>query len=535
MNTSNTITTLNQENTANQIKSGLTLEGKEKRLRHFGFFSIGSLLYALFYTFCLYKNSSGITYPFFIGGTLFYFFLSLKKLGISAKKDSLFYMVALMLLGISTFLTDDGNIHFMNKMGIFVLTFSMMIHNFFRDDDWNLSKYLSAIAQTVFGSFSVLNRPFSDFNLYLKEKRKSNTQDDEDNSKGKYILYGLLISVPVLIVIIFLLGSADMVFAALIEKMFESISLPQNLISICFSIIFAFLASYCVITYLVNHSIKEQVDDKRVGEPILAITISSLLSIIYVIFSGIQILYLFMGNMQLPQQYTYAEYARQGFFQLLFVCILNLAFVLIGLNYFKENRILKGILTVISLCTYVMIASSAMRMLMYIKYYYLTFLRIFVLWSLFVIFLLMTGVLISIYKNSFPLFRYCMIVVTVLYIALSFSRPDYFIAKCNTDYMLTGKKSSFFDTGTRYSDTDYLKNLSADAAPVLLSPGKLESYSNLKEAGVEPYDYLGNTWDYLYVNKMVKKTENMTARSFNVSRYYAGYLMEKYTPVSSSH
>ncbi len=32
---------------------------------HFSFFGIGSLLYAIFYTFCLYKNASGITYPFF--------------------------------------------------------------------------------------------------------------------------------------------------------------------------------------------------------------------------------------------------------------------------------------------------------------------------------------------------------------------------------------------------------------------------------------------------------------------------------------
>lgn len=30
---------------------------------------IGSLLYALLYTICLYHNPSGISYPFYIGGT----------------------------------------------------------------------------------------------------------------------------------------------------------------------------------------------------------------------------------------------------------------------------------------------------------------------------------------------------------------------------------------------------------------------------------------------------------------------------------
>ena len=176
---------------------------------------------------------------------------------------------------------------------------------------------------------------------------------------------------------------------------------------------------------------KENVPDKRTGEPMLAITVTSVLSIIYLIFSGIQIVYLFFGNMELPYHYTYAEYAREGFFQLLFVCLMNLALVLICLGRFKENKILKTILTVISLCTYIMIASSAMRMIMYIRCYALTFLRIFVLWSLAVIFLLMTGVVISIYKERFPLFKYSMVLVTVLYLGLSFSHPDYWIAKYN--------------------------------------------------------------------------------------------------------
>ena len=59
-----------------------------------------------------------------------------------------------------------------------------------------------------------------------------------------------------------------------------------------------------------------------------------------------------------------------------------------------------------SLCTFIMIASSVMRMIIYIRYYYLTFLRIFVLWMLAVLFVMFIGVLINIYRESFPLFRY---------------------------------------------------------------------------------------------------------------------------------
>ena len=43
---------------------------------NFSFFGIGSLLYGIFYAFCLYHNTSGITYPFFVIGTLCYFFFT---------------------------------------------------------------------------------------------------------------------------------------------------------------------------------------------------------------------------------------------------------------------------------------------------------------------------------------------------------------------------------------------------------------------------------------------------------------------------
>ena len=53
-----------------------------------------------------------------------------------------------------------------------------------------------------------------------------------------------------------------------------------------------------------------------------------------------------------------------------------------SLLLFRESKILKAILTIMSLCTFVMIASSAVRMIIYIRYYYLTYLRILVLWAL---------------------------------------------------------------------------------------------------------------------------------------------------------
>lgn len=505
-----------------------SLQEMEKRIGHFCCFGIGSLIYAVFYTFCLYRNPSGITFPFFIGGTLFYFLLFLKKSGISAKKDTIFYVTALMLLGISNFCTDDGSILFWNGVVIFVLFFCFMIHSLYDDESWDLSQYLSAVVRTVFGAVGSVGRPFSDLGLYLKFRKESRGLKD---GKGRYIVFGLLLCIPLLMVVLFLLGSADMVFASLMEDVMKNIRIPDHLFGVFFTLAFAFFASYCVIAYLAKRSIPAESADRRTGEPVLAITVTFLLSAVYVIFSGIQIVFLFFGKTELPDGRTYAEYARQGFFQLLFVCVINLSLVLICLKRFEESRVLKILLTLISLCTYVMIASSAMRMILYMKYYYLTFLRIFVLWALAVIFLLMTGVLVNIYRARFPLFRYGVLTVTVLYIALSFSHPDYLIARVNTSYMLTGVKSEFFENTGRYPDVDYLKNLSADAAPVLLALDRTDFFENslrLTEDGNDVW------WFSQYASGIKEKYENMNARCFNLSRFRAGRLLKKAGSVNRS-
>lgn len=500
----------------------LSKEEKEKRIRHFHLFSMTSVIYALFYTFCLYKNASGITYPFFTGGTLFCFFLSLKKLGISAKKDSVFYAASILLLGISTFCTDNGNIISMNKAGIFVLFFVLMIHNFYEDTQWNFSKYMKSIFQTIFGSISVIGRPISDFSLFMKARKK---EKENKQTYGQYILIGILISIPLLFVVMLLLCSADMVFASIVDDIFSSLKIPQNFFSICWSVLFSFFASYCIIAYLVKRTIKEEIVDKRTGEPVLAITVTSMLSVIYLLFCAVQIIYLFTGSMELPIGYSYAAYAREGFFQLLFICFLNLCIVLICLGRFKEHKVLKAIMTIISLCTYIMIASSALRMLMYIKSYNLTFLRIFVLWSLAVIFFLMSGILINIYKERFPLFKYCMVVVTVFYIALSFSHPDYFIAKYNISQILSNPDAQH--------DTRYLTYLSADAAPAILEEETLFQLIDVladKEANSTSHQtanrYAADSWMNEYAIKIslhnqLIEIKGSKVRTFNLSRFIA--------------
>lgn len=493
---------------------------------NFQIFGVASFLYACLYAFCMYRNGSGVTYPFFVAGSLWFICYCFSKLKISLKKGSAFYMISMMLLAAATFCTDDGRIIALNKLGIFLLVVSFLLSTLYDTGKWKLGKYLGAICQTVFMAFGELPRPFEDAHWYTKNKMKSK------NGKVLYVVLGLVIALPIFMVVIPLLVSADAVFRDMTEKLLEHLRLG-NILLVLFMWAFMFLASYCILSYLCKRAIRPDVTDGRRGEPMIAITIATLLTLLYLVFSVIQIVYLFMGNMTLPSGYTYAEYAREGFFQLLAVSILNLIFVLVGLSCFKESKVLKGILTVMSLCTYIMIASSAMRMIIYIRWYYLTFLRIFVLWSLAVLFLLFTGIIISIIKESFPLFRYSMAVVTLCYMVLAFSHPDYWIAKVNvasTDLMT---RSAFFE-GDPYDDYRFLSRLNADAAPVLIdlmaeTGYDLDAYyweepsDKAYELGVKSREQDG--FGYYYLEHLKARNARNGIRTFNVSRFLSEFLI----------
>ncbi len=151
--------------------------------------------------------------------------------------------------------------------------------------------------------------------------------------------------------------------------------------------------------------------------------------VMYMVFSGIQIVSLFLGR--LPQGYTYSSYARRGFFELVFVCIFNIMLVLCTLAYFESSRLLRALLTIICGCTYIMTVSSAYRMLLYIASYHLTFLRMLVLWGLVMIAIVMTGVLVYTYNQRMSLFRFVLVTLTVGWLCFSAAHPDYWIAAYN--------------------------------------------------------------------------------------------------------
>lgn len=459
-----------------------------------------SILYTIVYTLCIYKNTSGVTMPLWIGATIVYACYGVFMTGKMIKKESAFLIAVMLLLGVSTFMTGNMWIIGLNYIGFFILLVCFLLNNLKEEIHWDVFNYVAEFFCSIFGAIASLVTPFIDGNAFLKTKQK------KENSKMKYVIFGICIAIPCLLFLGVILMSADMIFANLMEKLFRNIRMPEKVVSIGFMLLFGFFSSYCGLRYLIREKENRPREETQKGEPVLAITVTGLIAVLYLIFCGIQILYLFIGNMKLPRFVTYAEYARTGFFQLLFVCILNLVVVLSVERFFWKNRWLDVVLLVISGCTMIMTASSAWRMVLYIGAYHLTFLRIAVLVALFAIALLMVGVMVYIVRPAFPLLRYGVVIVSVLYLGFAFSHVDYFIASYNLAKM---------EQSQNIEDYMYIASLSTDAAPAIADYLK-ENPSGRIEAEEGPYN-----WKVNYRIQSGSSDYHATPRNFNVSRYIA--------------
>lgn len=508
---------------APKIQEQQISEEQKEGAARFKMLSAGCFFYALLYTFCLYQNKSGITYPFLIGGTLYFFFCYSKRFGATAVKDKSFLTGAMLLTGILNCTTDSGVLVFFNRMLIVFLMGVLILESYHDSIGWKPGTWGKALMHLLFGTVSQSYRPFEDgyWNYRLAERRKEATP--EMRERKRRLLYGALgvgLSIPVLFVLVILLGSADALFYELICDVWDTLfswSLPEFLTSGDFGGILWMLACslvgmYALLTYSGKRSYIENAVKTTVIEwdSFIAIAFLSLITVVYCLFCGIQIFGLFLGWMTLPEGYTYASYARQGFFQLLFVCMFNICLVLFGTAFFRKNKGLQVLLTLISACTYIMVASSAYRMLLYINSYQLTFLRVLVLWALLMIAVLLVGVIRYIWCQNFGLFRFMLVTVVIGYLAFAAAHPDYWIAKYNISQFVQGEETDLW----------YLtRNLSTDAAPAVLELQK-DEYPQERKAQVKGALIK-------YEERIEEKTSDMHIRNWNVSRGLAQSLWKK--------
>ena len=169
-------------------------------------------------------------------------------------------------------------------------------------------------------------------------------------------------------------------------------------------------------------------------------TILTITNVVYVIFTGIQGIYLYsylFSDMALNANLNLAEYARQGFFQLMFITVINFAIILLTNENQKKqetkNTYTKWMNVLMCIFTIVIAISAFMRMRLYESEFGYTFLRLMVYVILVTEIIAILPTIYYILRGKINLLKSYFIICLTMYIIINFVNIDYVIAKNNID------------------------------------------------------------------------------------------------------
>ena len=214
----------------------------------------------------------------------------------------------------------------------------------------------------------------------------------EKTNKILNAVFGIIVGIVFSIVILLLLMSADDYFNKFVSKAFISINLDFSKI-MQFVIFFIIIFSIGVNLIRNRYIVMKENKIRKIDHTII-ISMLSVINLVFVLFLISEISKLCGNFLQIPKGYIYSSYAREGFFQLLFVTIINFSIILYLIyktNVIKENKIIRNLVLILISFSVLLIFNSYYRMFLYIDKFGFTNLRLQV-----ILFLLMELILFGI-------------------------------------------------------------------------------------------------------------------------------------------
>ena len=468
------------------------------------------MLLAIWNIVLFFDNALGVSVVLFIVPLLGFMYYVLKKNKKINNKKGLLYMIPITLLSITYMLFDNELFSVLNVFAIPVLITFMYIYTV--NPTYRIGNIIKNVFRLLLFPYKFVARLYRVTIIRLKEIFRM-------TDKSTRVLKMLLIVIPITVVIIALLSSADMIFgnifSVFLDKLLDILRLEffDNLLGRITMFIIVFFVIGCTVMYLTYDYNKEEDNKKSNNKNRDLLTIKSLttvLNIIYIVFGYIQIKSLLLHSVS--SGINYAEYARQGFFELMVVSIINITLILITRKYetknnIKEYRYVKVMNVLMVFLTIIIIASSFIRMHMYEAAFGYTTLRLLVFVTLITEAILMIPTVMYIFNSKVNIVKSYMIITLCAYIACNFMNMDYLIARRNVNRYYSVKDI----------DIDYLMNYNADNVPVII-----ELYNKDIEE-----DLSLDINDYLYSLKYTYTGHENEIFGFNLSRNKAKKLLEK--------
>ncbi len=479
------------------------MKEKKKRMISLG---IGALVFAVWLVILFFEKAIGLSMLLFVVPFSLFLVYILKKNNKIKNPMVVWLLIPIIALASTYFIFDNLFFRQINLLVIPTLYSFMILGLLGENFDMNLHT-VAKILSSFISPLSFIREGVINFVNKIKEKLNINTQNKEKTNK---IIRAMVITLPVVLIIVVLLSTADVIFAGIFKDIFSMISVNLFNKLICMEIAFFYLIGLFYLA-CVKYDIKdkEEILQEKVHDNFTIKMLLSSLNIIYVVFCFIQIKALFMRSTTL----NYAEYARQGFFQLMLVSVINLVTILIAKkrenkDEIKTNRFINWMSIIMIMFTFVIVISAGMRMHFYESAYGYTLLRLLVYCVLLTESILFIPTILYILNRKINLAKSYFYIMICVYLCMNFANFDNIIAKRNVDrYYKTGK-----------IDFQYLKiSTGADATKQILR--LLNTSENDVKTEVEKY-----------VKERYKKLEeqDIDFRDYNISKMCTKRLLKVY-------
>ena len=474
-----------------------------------------SAFLAILQSILFWNKNLGISVFIFVLACILYLIYILSKNNKIINKKALIFVIPIILLSSTYFIFNNELFKILNIFVIVALGVTMCVYLSKSKIKW--PDFLKKIGCVFGGMFESVSDIINTFKI------PENKKENESLKKVKKIGKSLLITIPIILVVLILLMSADQVFEKIFDKVFLDLSKVLSLegivklLSRLSVILITFLLCGGFLVNLVKDDtmFTKEDEDTKVTVKFENLTINmilTVLNIIYLIFGFIQITNLFMNTSNNPN-FDYSSYARQGFFQLMFVSFINFVILIVAninkVKKTKSQKIYNKIMSLlIILFTIIIIISAFYRMNLYQETYGYTYLRIFVDFVLISEVLISIPIIIYLLGKKIDILKSIIIITSFMFVLLNFMNIDNFIAEKNIDRYFNNPEDSNFDIS-------YLCKLGTDAT---------EQITRLLKADDEYI--VKRTERYLYEQKQSLNLDEMNWQEYNMSKKEAKEILD---------
>jgi hypothetical protein len=426
--------------------------------------------------FLFWRKPLGVNFAIFVTLCLATGIFLLRADGLRLARGSGLLLLPVAFLATMTFIRLEPMTVFLSiSMTLFLMGVLTLAY---RSGEWLRYSLIDYVFGYLQLAGSVIARPLG---FAAENRREQPSLEEKRNAPVWPILRGVVIALPIIAIFASLLASADPIFARRLEGLiglFKIDNLPEYIFRLAYILIFAYTLAGAFLHAAQKSD--EKVETKTWVSPFLGFTESTIVLgsvvLLFVAFVIVQFQYFFGGQANISiEGYTYSEYARKGFGELVTVAVFSLLLLLgFGAITRRETENQRRTFSILGVglvgLLIVMLIAAFQRLVLYEAAYGFSRLRtythVFMIW----LGLLLVAVVILEALRRERAIGLAMVLASLGFIvSLNVLNVDAFIVRQNIQREIRSSTDKAFAQGRADLDAQYFLDLSDDAIPPLVS------------------------------------------------------------------